>query len=429
MVYSPTYPWTLTPPEPLYNPEYSLHALLTSRGGSYAWDIPAEQAAILNAAKVLTDRYAEASARNEILDAYYRGDPPLGNVPARLTQKFREMQLMSRSNWCGLVVDVVDERLRIDAIRSTTEPVLDETLWAYWTANNMDLRASQVHTEALKLGYCYVSVWPGETPGDPPRILGESPRSTYVETDAATHEPKEAIRIWFDRNTGYLYGDYTTPTAQYRLVSSQPMGDETKMRMWAHHVYPLMDFEGVLWRFRDDTDAVLPNATGKLPYVVFSARPDLLGQHHSEIEGLLPIQDRINRTTFDRLVTQETTAFPQRWITGIDIPVDPNTGEPREPFDQAVDRVWTLNAPDGKFGQFPQSSPEGYLPANTADIQAMATQSRTPPHYLIAGMGQFPSGESVRATEYGLTRKISSRQLAFGDPWGDVMRLCALDRR
>jgi hypothetical protein len=90
-----------------------------------------------------------------------------------------------------------------------------------------------------------------------------------------------------------------------------------------------------------------------------------------------------------------------------------------------VDRVWTLNAPDGKFGQFPQSSPEGYLQANTADIQAMATQSRTPPHYLIAGMGQFPSGESVRATEYGLTRKVSSRQLALGDPWGDVMRLCA----
>ena len=423
MVYSPAF--VGTPPEPIYNPEYSLHALLTSRPSSYQWNVPPDEAVILQAATVLTERYANLLPRYEILDAYYRGDPPLPNAPVRITEKFRQLQLMARSNWCGLVVDVVDERLRIDAVRSTAEPVLDETLWGYWTANNMDMRASEVHTEALKLGLCYVSVWPGE-PGKPPRILGETPRSTYVECDSATHEPKEAIKIWFDRNDGHAYADYTTPEAQYRLISVDTVKDEVKLRGWRNYAWPLVDVAGVVWTFRLDVEAVLPTVGGKLPYVVFSARPDLLGEHHSEIEGLLPIQDRINKTTFDRLVTQETTAFPQRWVTGIDIPEDPVTGKPKEPFDAAVDRIWTLSHPDGKFGQFPQSSPEGYLQANTADIQAMATQSRTPPHYLIAGMGQFPSGESVRATEYGLTRKINSRQLAFGDPWGDVLRMCAM---
>jgi hypothetical protein len=41
-------------------------------------------------------------------------------------------------------------------------------------------------------------------------------------------------------------------------------------------------------------------------------------------------------------------------------------------------------------------------------------------------MGQFPSGESVRATEYGLTRKCQARQQSYGDGWQQVLHLCAL---
>jgi hypothetical protein len=289
----------------------------------------------------------------------------------------------------------------------------------------MGLVASEVHTEALKMGLAYLSVWPTE--GDlPPKMMGESPLATYVDTDDVTGEPREAIRVWRDHKSGFMYADYTTPDFQFRLVSTAALTDANVLRGWREYTLRSYDLESITWVFRPDVDdPIVINKLGQVPYVVMSARPDLLGQHHSEIEGLLPIQDRINKTTFDRLVTQEMTAFPQRWVTGIDIPEDPVTGRPKEPFDAAVDRIWTVNAPDGKFGQFPQSSPEGYLAANTADIQAMATQSRTPPHYLLAGMGQFPSGESVRATEYGLSRKVNARQLAFGDPWGDFLRLTA----
>jgi len=409
--------------EPILNPSYQLHGLMLSSANPVGLTTNDVETAIA-AAQTLTVYYADYLPRFEVLDSYYRGYPPLPMTPVRMTTKFEEMLMLSRSNWCGLVVDVVDERLRIESAVSSANPVHDDTLWGYWEANNMPLHASEVHVEALKLGVSYVSVWPNQ-PGKPPRILGESPLSTYVDVDDVTHEPVQAIRIWRNHHTGVVYADYTNPDFQLKLVAINTPADPI-MRGWHQYRCPQLDFANLEWMLRTDVpEAVLPNAIGKVPYVVMSARPDLLGCHHSEIEGLLPIQDRINKTTFDRLVTQEMTAFPQRWVTGIDIPTD-SEGKPREPFDAAVDRVWTLSAPDGRFGQFPQSSPDGYLAANTADIQALATQSRTPPHYLIAGMGVFPSGESVRATEYGLSRKVSSRQLAFGDPWADVLRLCAL---
>lgn len=386
--------------------------------------LSAEEAAIIDGAQTITAEYAAVRPRYEWLDLYYRGVPPLPTAPVRLSRSYDALLRMSRSNWCGLIVDVVDERLRIDAIVSSAEPVLDETLWGWWRANNMSQHSSEVHTAALTYGVAYVSVWPADEPGGAPRIMGESPLATHVSLDDATYAPLSAIRIWSDRHTGLLYADYTTAEFQFRLVSTATVG--RKILSYESTWVSSFDLESVKWRFRDDVVPVTSTVGGVLPYVLVKNRPTLTGEFRSEIEGILSLQDRINKTTFDRLVTQEFAAFPQRWVTGIDIPEDPVTHQPVQPFDAAVTRVWTLMAPDGKFGQFPQASPEGYLLANTADIQALATQSRTPPHYLIAGMGQFPSGESVRATEYGLTRKVEAHKLSYGDSWGDVMRLAAL---
>jgi len=380
-----------------------------------------QQAIILENARLLTVKYSQVRPMYELLNSYYRGFPPLPTAPVRLTRSYSSLLRMSRSNWCGLVVDVVDERLRIEAVVSADQPVQDPQMWDWWRANNMALHSSEVHSSALTFGQCYVSVWPAKVPGGAPRMLGESPLSTFVETDSNTQAPLEAIRIWFNEQDLRLYADYTTPEYQFHLVTTAPVG--RKNYTWSDWDITSFELETVQWTYRNDVPPVAPIQGGRLPYVVFRNRPTLTGECHSEIEGILSIQDRINKTTFDRLVTQEFAAFPQRWVTGIDIPVDPNTGKPVQPFNAAVDRVWTLASETGKFGQFPQAELDGYLKGNVADVQALATQSRTPPHYLIAGMGQFPSGESVRATEYGLTRKVENHKLAFGDPWGDVLRL------
>src|SRR3982751_3364965 len=105
-----------------------------------------------------------------------------------------------------------------------------------------------------------------------------------------------------------------------------------------------MDVSDIQWQFRVDEPNVTPlerNPLGVVPYVRMTTSPDLLGGYASELEGVIPIQDRIIRTIFDRLMAQSFTSFPRAWATGVDVPEDPATGKPREPFDAAVDRLWT----------------------------------------------------------------------------------------
>ncbi len=362
------------------------------------------------------------------LERYYLGEPPLPRDPERLTDEYRSLLMMGRSDWCQLIVDVVSERLQIGSVRSTKFTTQDPTGWDWWQRNDMDGVSPQVHTAALKFGLCYVSVWPGAD--GIPKIMGESPLSAYARIDPETGEVTAAIRLWVGCCDGALYCDLTTATAQWRLVSKKPTKTTLRSTSWTMNPNRLVtiDPSTVEWTFRDpmDTAPVRLNPMGVVGYVPMYTAPDLLGGYHSEIATILPIQDRINKTTFDRLVTQEFCAFPQRTIAGIDSWRDPTTGEVKMPFDAAADRIWTATDPNTKFSQFESDTGKAYLEATTADIQALSTQSRTPPHYLLSGMGVFPSGESVRATEYGLTRKVQMRQQSYGDAWSKVLRLCAL---
>jgi hypothetical protein len=213
---------------------------------------------------------------------------------------------------------------------------------------------------------------------------------------------------------------------QFHLTAHDALRDVTPVDVAALGLKaPVVDLTDLRWEFRMEGDVVPVerNPLGEVPYKRMLTKPDLVNGFSSELDGLYPIQDRINRTNFDRLLAQSFASFPRAWVTGIDVPRDPRTGQPREPFDAAVDRLWTVENENARIGQLDPAELNGYIDANTSDVQAMATQSRTPPHYLIAGMGAFPSGESVRATEYGLTRKVQARQQSYGDTWSDVLRL------
>lgn len=378
---------------------------------------------VLDLAKDMATDFAQFYSDWLLLDAYYAGNPPMPSEPRRLTQKYRDLLAMSRSNWCALIVDVVNERLKIGSIRSTTNPVQDKTAWQWWQANNMDGVSPQIHAAALRYGLCYVSVWPRSDGGV--RIIGEPPTTCYVRYDADTDEPIAAMRIWQDYNCECVHADLTLPGYQFRLTTKDIVVDQLSTEKPLASKAVTVDLTNVNWTFRVD-EGVIPverNPMGVVPYRRLLTNPDLTGGYSSELEGLLPIQDRINKTNFDRLLAQSMASYPRAYITGIDVQSDPVTGKPKAPFDAAVDRLWTIENADAKVGQLDAAELQGYIDANTADVQCLATMSRTPPHYLIAGMGQFPSGESVRATEYGLTRKVQARQQSYGDAWSEVLRL------
>jgi Phage portal protein, SPP1 Gp6-like len=178
----------------------------------------------------------------------------------------------------------------------------------------------------------------------------------------------------------------------------------------------------------DDEPWPLPNPLGVVPLVPLVNRPRLLPRRYISVEGtselkqVIPVQDAVNKLLLDMLVASEFGAFRQRWVTGMDIPRDPDTDAPVEPFKAAVDRLWMAEDPAVKFGEFAATDLTAYVKSTEMLVQHIASQTRTPPHYFYLS-GQFPSGESIKSAETGLVAKARRKMRHFEEGWEEMIRL------
>jgi hypothetical protein len=164
-----------------------------------------------------------------------------------------------------------------------------------------------------------------------------------------------------------------------------------------------------------------------VPVVPLVNRPRLLKPGASEIKKVIPVQDAVNKLVADMMVASEFQAFRQRWATGLELPVttDDEGNEITDEaamFQHAVNRIWTSEDVDTKFGEFGQVDLRPFVQGVEMLVQHIASQSKTPPHYFYLG-GQFPSGESIRSAEAGLVAKARRKQRFYGETWEEVMRL------
>ena len=355
-------------------------------------------------------RYHDAS----IYDAYYRGDHRLPRGPTSATRVYRRLLEEAKSNWAELIVDAVNERLRVIGFRWSDSEQADLNVWRdIWQKNNLDARSDELHVEALVWGYGYAIVWPDDdgsaciTPESPTEVICYAPASNR-------HEVTMALKRWQD-DWGTWHATLYTPLALYKYDSSGALatGSAAPTGGWVERNVPGEDWP-------------LANPFGQVPVVEFPNNPRVATGGRSELDGgVIAMCDRINETVFNRLLAAQFAAYRQKWVTGMEIPRDPETGEPVEPFRTAVDRLWMAENPDVKFGEFDEASLVNYISAAEADIQHLASITRTPAYYLLPHT-QMPSGEALKAAETGLVAKVKRRQRFLGEAWEETLRLALL---
>lgn len=335
-----------------------------------------------------------------VLHDYYDGKHSQPRLPESCASSVKDLRDHALLNLCPLVVNAVDERLTVQGFQFGDGSGSGVDVWnEIWQPNQLDAVAPMVMQEALIARRSFVLVW---LEGDQVVITPETPDEVLVDYHPGSRRRRRS--------------------AVKRFVSGSGKNKVVDVTMWT---------DEAVWRWQStgsskvlvlDEGGTGLHPFGQVPVVEFLSLPDLRGVPHSELDrGVIAIQDRINKTIFDRLVLQEFQAFPQRWATGLEVELDA-AGNPIRPFGVGPNKVVTNEDSEAKFGQWDAADLSPHLAAVDADVHAMAAVSKTPVHYLAAQFSNV-SADAIRAAEAGLVMKVRGHQRSFGESWEEVVRL------
>jgi hypothetical protein len=382
--------------------------------------------------------YNRLSGRLPYIDkysAYYEGHFPLPWLAPQAAQEFRRVLKMGRANYTGLVVDAQVERMIIEGFRidtgdkdskptpssstgvtksqnyrsSSNIGAADQTTWRIWQANNMDTLFDQGTLEAGITGASYLLVAPNDKDEKVPRIWVEHASQCILEYKPGTNrsEVAAALKVWDDDWTQEVHAILYLPEWIYKFKTKRNASGMINPNRWSER-----RVAGESWPAE--------NPIGEVGVFELPNNPRLLSGGRSELLDLCDIQDRINKTIVDRLMTQDYGAFPQKWATGW--PETSEDGTPTAKINVGRDRMITTDAVETKFGQFAAAAVEGYMLGKKEDVHDMAARSRTPAQYLL---GEFSNvnGETLKASESGLVAKVRQRMRGMDDPTESAVRL------
>lgn len=354
---------------------------------------------------------------NQVIDIY---------VPKSATVEYRQLVDQSRFNVLPLLVNSLANSLFIDGYRPRREAE-NAPIWdAVWQPNRLDARQAGLWRSALTYGVSYARV----LPGDPaPVVTPFSPRRlTALYADPINDEwPEYALTVGTPRP------DYTAGAVS-RVVDVAVYDDMAEYRFdvpagaaaiapYGQPVAPLLE------NFTIDPAKVETrnHDLGVCPVVRFlDSHGDLDCTPTGVVEPMLPAQRQLNQTTFGLAMAQQYAAFKQRWVTGMAIAEDED-GNPIEPWNAAVTRVWQAEEPDTKFGEFGQTDLGGYLDSRDKTLLYVASARQIPPHTLVVGNAvSNVSAEALAALEAGHQQDIAEHRTSLGEAAEQMLRLAGL---
>ena len=364
---------------------------------------------------------------------FHDGVQPLAFASDKFRQVFGKRYGGLPANFMPLIVDAESERLIIQGFRFANRPAGDRQTWRIWQENQLDAESMIAHDLALIKGIAFAMVSPPMAGSDFPLITIEDPDEVVVESTPGNRRMRRAaLKAWTDEED-YGRANLFLPDAIYKFRTRVKRTDSAAGSL-----------PNVQWsRYDAEDDGVWPLRNPLAPYIPIVPlvnRPRRDGTGRSELTAVVGNQNAINKLRFDALVASEFVAFPQRYALNIDVPIDPDTGRDLAPFKPGVDMLWTVRRPTPEeaatygdkvpvptLGQFPQGDLSPYISLINQEVGEMASNGRTPYHYLLSMPTSVPpSGESLKASEARLVKKVVRQSVHFGEGWEETMRLALI---
>lgn len=354
----------------------------------------------------------------DILTAYYEGDHPLPWLAPQARLEFRRILRMTRSNYMGLVVDAMVERAKVEGFRLAVTPdiaddegdldlaSIDGDTWRIWQANDMDAGANSILLESGICGTAYIQLAPN--PADPktPFMWPEHPSQAIVDYEPGTGRRNRVagLKVWIDDWNAQMCATVQLPGGIFKYGAKINSSGDPE---WTRREVAGEEWGGI-------------NPAGEVTLIEVPNNPRMLTGGVSEILDVIDIQDRINKTIADRLITQDFGAFPQKWMSGW--PTEDEQGNATPPIDIGRNRIVATDVENAKFGQWDAAPLDPYSNAKREDVKDIASRTRTPAQYLLGEMSNV-SGDTLYASQAGLIAKVQSRCVSWGEGFETAGRL------
>ena len=324
---------------------------------------------------------------------YYDGDHPIAFTNNKLHEVVPNGVVFSK-NYCQVVCNATRDRLNIQTFDYTAEgedDAIEEAMKRLWSGVLRKV-ATPAHISTLVTGEGYVIAWPDSIGAvkayyhDPRQVVclydGEDPDLMTMAAKQWCANKKQYINLYYTDRIEH----YEAPHAAQTSNAFQLVG----------------------------TDA---NPSGVIP--VFHFRLDARRETGELTQGVLSLQDAMNKLLNDMMVSSEYSAFPQRW--GIGNWANGNVGVGAGTM--ALFPGSAQGDQPAAVGTFATTDPANYLTPIDNLAHSMAVLSATPKHFLTGASGE-PSGEALQAMEAPLIAKVLGYQQVLSQTWADLMAFC-----
>ena len=314
-------------------------------------------------------------------------------------------------NYSRLVIESRLNRMEIAAV-ATEDGSADDFLAEMWNRNQLDTELMDAIEGALVFGDSYLIAGEGDEGVD---VFYNDPRSTRVFYDVENPRKKKfALKRWMDGDKLRVNLYYADRIEKY-ISKSKPNSTMDEQ-----------DFEAY---FDEDSNAwPLVNDSGKIPVFHLRTSRQYGAPEHKQSYGP---QSAITKLLNTQISSIDFSTAPQRYFLqdpsandGVDPNSDFGTGLAPDDDDDIVSNlkagpggVWNLKG-IASVGQFDAPSPDTFVVPFKNFIEAMSTVTATPMHSF--NVGALPSGESLRAAEAPLNKRVASLETLFGAVIADL---------
>jgi hypothetical protein len=330
---------------------------------------------------ILTKRLDERQARIALLRSYSNGNAPMPEMGANVKASWVAFQKKARTNYGGLCVDSLANRLIVNGVRigetSTSEALT--VAQRILRDNRWDIQVSDAVRDYLvtATGYILVSSDQGRAV-----ITREMPEQAIAAVDPLRPWKARAfLKVWRDIDAGMDYAHVFVSGSRQRYARRSTTETGTIIARATGG-----------WQMAADPEFF----DGDVPVVVLE-RPDGIGL----FEPHMDVIDRINVGKLQRLVITAMQAFRQRATKG-GLPQqdeDGNDIDYAKIFEPAPGALWDL--PEGiDIWESQQTDIRPMLEGEKADARDFAAVTRTPISVFIPE-GANQSAEGAASAKEG----------------------------